>query len=95
MMIAVELGMANQYSRDLSTHVKNSIKTKVSLGQFPGLAPIGYLNDLSREEGARTIIADPERFERVRQLWNLMLTGAYSVPQLHRIATAGVAPDHA
>lgn len=87
MMIAVELGMANQYSRDLSTHVKNSIKTKVSLGQFPGLAPIGYLNDLSQEEGARTIIADPERFERVRQLWNLMLTGAYTVPQLHRMAT--------
>ncbi len=87
MMIAVELGMANQYSRDLSTHVKNSVKTKVALGQYPGLAPIGYLNDLSREEGARTIIADPERFERVRQLWNLMLTGSYSVPQLHRIAT--------
>ncbi len=87
MMIAVELGMANQYSRDLSTHVKNSVKTKVALGQFPGLAPIGYLNDLSREEGARTIIADPERFERVRQLWNLMLTGSYSVPQLHKIAT--------
>lgn len=87
MMIAVELGMANQYSRDLSVHVRNSIKTKISLGQFPGLAPIGYLNDLSREEGARTIIADPERFDRVRQLWNLMLTGAYTVPQLHRIAT--------
>ncbi len=87
MMIAVELGMANQYSRDLSTHVRNSIKTKIALGQYPGLAPIGYLNDLSREEGARTIIADPERFDRVRKLWDLMLTGAYTVPQLHRLAT--------
>lgn len=87
MMIAVELGMANQYSRDLSTHVKNSIKTKVALGQFPGLAPVGYLNDLSREEGARTILPDQERFERVRQLWKLMLTGSYSVAQLHRLAT--------
>lgn len=87
MMIAVELGMANQYSRDLSVHVRNSIKTKIALGQFPGLAPIGYLNDLSREEGSRSIISDPERFDRVRQLWNLMLTGAYTVPQLHRIAT--------
>jgi len=86
LMIAVEFGMANQYSRDLSMHVKNAIKTKVASGQYPGLAPIGYLNDLLREEGRRTIIADPERFEQVRTLWHLMLTGSYTVPALWRKA---------
>lgn len=86
LMIAVEFGMANQYSRDLSVHVKNAIKTKVASGQYPGLAPIGYLNDLSRQEGRRTIIADPARFEQVRTLWHLMLTGAYTVPALWRKA---------
>jgi site-specific DNA recombinase len=87
LMIAVEFGMANQYSRDLSVHVRNAIKTKVASGQYPGLAPIGYLNDLSREEGRRTIIADPERFEQVRTLWHLMLTGSYAVPALWRKAS--------
>ena len=88
LMIAVEFGMANQYSRDLSVHVRNAIKTKVANGQYPGLAPIGYLNDLSREEGRRTIIADPARFEQVRTLWHLMLTGAYTVPALWRKAAS-------
>ena len=86
LMIAVEFGMANQYSRDLSVHVRNAIKTKVASGQYPGLAPIGYLNDASREEGRRTIIADPARFEQVQTLWHLMLTGAYTVPALWRKA---------
>ena len=87
LMIAVEFGMANQYSRDLSVHVRNAIKTKVASGQYPGLAPIGYLNDLSREEGRRNIIADPKRFEQVQSLWHLMLTGAYTVPALWRKAS--------
>jgi len=86
LMIAVEFGMANQYSRDLSVHVRNAIKTKVASGQYPGLAPVGYLNDLSREEGRRSIIADPARFEQVRALWHLMLTGSYTVPALWRKA---------
>lgn len=87
LMIAVEFGMANQYSRDLSVHVRNAIKTKVASGQYPGLAPIGYLNDLSREEGRRNIIADPKRFEQVQSLWHLMLTGSYTVPALWRKAS--------
>lgn len=90
LMIAVEFGMANQYSRDLSVHVRNAIKTKVASGQYPGLAPIGYLNDVSREEGRRTIIADPRRFDQVQALWHLMLTGAYTVPALWRQASEGM-----
>jgi hypothetical protein len=76
----VEFGMANQYILDLSKNVKRGLKTKVEKGWLPSLAPLGYLNDKSK------IIKDPERFELVRKMWDLMLTGIYSPPKILEIA---------
>jgi DNA invertase Pin-like site-specific DNA recombinase len=44
-MMAVELGMANQYSRDLSENVKRGNRQKLSQGGWPCNAPFGYLNN--------------------------------------------------
>lgn len=46
------------------------------------IAPIGYLND--KED--KTQIKDPERFQIVRKMWDTMLTGAYSPPQILKMA---------
>ena len=86
LMMQVELGMANQYLRDLSTNVKRGLAKKIRDGWLPSLAPIGYLNDRTNEKGNRTIMKDPERFEIVRRIWDLALTGNYTVPQLWEIA---------
>ena len=43
LMIAVELGMANQYVRDLSVNVRRGIREKIRRGIFYGKAPLGYL----------------------------------------------------
>jgi len=51
-------------------------------GDWPGPAPIGYLNDRANKK----IIKDPVRFPFFRRLWNLFLSGCYSVPQLVEIA---------
>lgn len=45
LMLAVQLGMANQYIRDLSTNVKRGNRQKLVQGGWPHKAPFGYLNN--------------------------------------------------
>ena len=86
LMMQVELGMANQYIRDLSSNVKRGLAKKLRDGWLPGLAPIGYLNDRTNEKGNRTVMNDPERFVLVSRIWDQALTGNYTVPQLWEYA---------
>ena len=78
LMMAVELGMANQYVRDLSQNVKRGLKTKCEKGWYPGISPLGYLNSKSGERGSNYLFKDEERFPLLRKMWDLMLTGAYT-----------------
>lgn len=80
--LAIEFGMANQYSRDLSLNIKRGNKTKVKKGGWCHVAPQGYINN--RLE--KTIEIDPERFSMVRKMWDLALTGQYSLQQICDVA---------
>lgn len=84
--IAIQLCGANQYSRDLSTNVKRGLNDKLSKGWRPGGAPAGYLNSKNKERGNNDIAIDPERFPLIRKMWDLMLTGVYTPPQILEIA---------
>jgi len=86
LMMSVELGMANQFVRDLSVNVKRGLKTKAQQGWRPAGAPIGYINTPDREQGMKTISIDPVRFDTTRRLWNMMLTGNYTVLQIWNYA---------
>lgn len=86
LMMAVELGMANQYVRDLSVDTKRGIRTREESGLPNGVASIGFLNDMSAEPGSRRWLVDNERFSIIKQLLELYLTGRYSMRQLTRIA---------
>ncbi len=85
LMIAVDMGVATQYSKDLSQNVSRSVLSKFERGEYPSRAPIGYAN--FRESKKRAyVINDPERFELVRKMWDLMLTGTYNPRQICEIA---------
>lgn len=86
LLFSVESGMANQYILDLSKNVKRGLQSKLDKGIFPNRPPIGYLNTKIAEKGSNYIIKDPERFDVVRKMWDLMLTGAYTPPQILAIA---------
>ena len=45
LMMSVELGMANEYVRQLSENTARGLKHKAREGYFPGLAPLGYINN--------------------------------------------------
>lgn len=66
-------------------NVKRGLSGKIRKGWRPGAAPIGYLNNETKERGERDIVIDEERFPRVRKLWDLALTGRYSLRQLREI----------
>jgi len=85
-LMYIEFGMAQKYVDDLSKNVKRGLKTKIENGWYPGIAPLGYLNHTDKMTGANTLVKDPERFPLVRHMWDMMLTGLYTPPQILEIA---------
>lgn len=87
LMMQVEFGMANQFIRDLRTDTKRGLKAKAERGWYPTWATIGYMHNPYKHKGEKEIVNDPERFDLVRQMWDMMLTGAYTPPAVLKIAT--------
>jgi site-specific DNA recombinase len=87
MMLCMHFGMANQYSRDLAKNITRGLKTKCDMGWCPGRAPIGYSNSMSKTKGAESIVKDPERFDLVRKMWDMVLSGSMNSSQVLEIAT--------
>ncbi len=81
LIFSVESGVANQYILDLSKNTKRGLLSKLEKGWQNGVAPLGYLNDKEN----KIIIKDPERFDILRKIWDLMLTGNYTPPQILEI----------
>ena len=82
-MLSIIFGYSKYYVDSLSENVRRGNRTKVEKGWLPSFAPTGYLND----KEAKTIIPDPERFALVREMWRLMLTGAYTPREIWEKAT--------
>ncbi|MBT3690155.1 recombinase family protein [bacterium] len=78
LMFSVESGMANQFILDLRKNTLRGLKGKVEKGGYISKAPVGYLNDKVN----KTIIKDPERFNIIREAWNLMLNEKHNVPKI-------------
>lgn len=82
LLFNVESGMANQFIIDLRKNSRRGMNGKADRGWLPSRAPMGYLNDKLEH----TIMEDTERFLLVRKMWDMMLTGNYSPPQIANIA---------
>ncbi len=85
MMLQMALCQSQYMVSKLSKDVKRGIDDKLKKGWYPHRAPLGYLNDKQKDKGDKTISPDPERFPLIRQAWDMLLTGAYSVPRLQQI----------
>lgn len=82
LLFNVESGMANQFIIDLRKNTKRGVEGKLQRGWLPARAPLGYLNDKSE----KVITKDTERFNIIRKMWDLMLTGSYTPPKILEIA---------
>ena len=73
LMMSVEFGMANQYIRDLSQNTRRGLRAKARTGIFPGVAPLGYLND----PRTRTIVIDRKKGRVVRKAFEMYAENKY------------------
>lgn len=81
-MLNIIFGYSKYYVDNLSENVKRGNRAKIARGWRPNRAPLGYKND----KETKTIVRDPEHFPTIQRLFNLALTGAYSVKQLYLLA---------
>lgn len=82
LLFNIETGQANQFIIDLKKNSMRGMVGKADRGWLPSRAPLGYLNDKLEH----TIIEDPERFQLVRKMWDMMLTGNYTPPKIRETA---------
>jgi site-specific DNA recombinase len=85
-LIILFCGQAKLENDNKGVDVKRGLKKKATMGWYPGVAPMGYLNDKTKLRGERDLFKDPERFPLVKQMWQIMLMGAYTPSQILKIA---------
>jgi DNA invertase Pin-like site-specific DNA recombinase len=79
-----ELGMATKYIDDLRANVKRGNRARLQRGWITHTPPLGYLLD----PATKTVVKDPERFDLVRRMWEMLLTGAIRPDRILRVANA-------
>ncbi len=82
LIYAVESGMANQYSRDLSKNVLRGIQSKLEKGIWPNRAPMGYSNKNNQ------IVIDKENSKYLKRAFELYSRGDCSLREVANILFA-------
>lgn len=87
LIFSIDAAQDTQFSRDLSKIVKDRMLQKARHGGYPGRVPIGYRNVKESEfSDVNVVIVDDKRYPLVRRMWDMVLTGQYTVSQIAYIA---------
>lgn len=86
LLMGVEGGRATDYVIKLSKNVKRGMLGKATRGWLPNKAPLGYKNYKHTVAGIEHRKIKPAKdFEVYRKMFDLMLTGKYTPPQIQKI----------
>jgi len=77
-MLNIAFGQSKYFVDNLRENVKRGLRQKIRNGVWPGWAPVGYLNNAQ----TRGIDIDEMKTQKVRQLFELYATGAYTLKAL-------------
>ena len=84
MMMYVEFGMTNQFSRDLSSDTRRGLVKKAERGWLPNaILPLGYLHSPYKKLGDEEIIIDENRFDLIQEGLKLVASGRKTPPEAH------------
>lgn len=72
--------LARHYIQNMKEEINKGIRVKVEKGEYPGRAPVGYLND----KATHKIIVDPEKAPSVELAFQLFSTGEHSLESLRK-----------
>lgn len=81
-IMSIEGAQANKFIRDLREDTIRGINSKIEKGWKPGAAPAGYRNTVEKPKGSREIEPHQVYFPLVKQIFNLALTGQYTLEEL-------------
>ena len=70
-MLSIAFGQSKYYVDNLSENTKRGLRQKVRRGERPGLAPVGYINDVR----TKTIVVDRRRAPSVVEAFELYAKG--------------------
>ncbi len=71
-MLSIAFGQSKYYVDNLSENTKRGLRQKVRRGERPGLAPVGYINDVR----TKTVVVDKRRSPIVAEAFALYAKGA-------------------
>ncbi len=81
-MLNIAFGQSKYYIDNLSENVKRGNRQKLRRGEWPGAAPLGYMND----KASRLVVTDPVRGPLIARLFRECASGKYSVTFLKAAA---------
>ena len=77
-MLNIAFGQSKYFVDNLSENVKRGFRQKLRRGEYPGAAPLGYINNLRNH----SIELDKNKHKLVKKLFELYSTGEYTLDQL-------------
>jgi site-specific DNA recombinase len=81
-MLNIAFGQSKYYIDNLCENIKRGIRQKLRRGEWPALAPVGYLNELRHH----TIIKDPERWQIIKKLFEAYAAGHHTLESLRELS---------
>jgi DNA invertase Pin-like site-specific DNA recombinase len=86
-MLSIAFGQSKYYVDSLSENTKRGLRQKVRRGEYPGLAPIGYLNDVR----TKTIEVNRKRSKIIKAAFELYSKGNSTLGDIsHFLAQQGI-----
>ncbi len=70
-MLNIAFGQSKYYVDSLSENTKRGLRQKVRRGEYPSVAPIGYINDVR----TKSIVVDRKKARIIRQVFELYAKG--------------------
>src|SRR3989339_1798786 len=77
-MLNIAFGQSKYFVDNLRENVKRGLRQKIRNGTWPSWAPVGYLNNAK----TRGIDVDSEKAPKVKKLFEMYATGAYTLHSL-------------
>ena len=66
-MLNIAFGQSKYYVDSLAENTKRGLRQKVRRGEYPGLAPVGYINDVR----TKTVVVDKKRASFIRKAFEM------------------------
>jgi DNA invertase Pin-like site-specific DNA recombinase len=84
-MFLIQMGMAQREVDVMRQRARDGIEVVLRSGGWPNVAPAGYLNkerQIKSGKYERWVEKDPEYSQVLREAWDLLLTGRYTLDQI-------------